>query len=133
MKLLTLAACFASLGFGQSPACDSLENCREALKLNPRYAEAHFRIGEIYLSEGNAGDQDAYRRAMNEFRMSIASSLTPIWIVGWAHINMGKIWDVLHNRDRALNEYRLALRTKDNTNGALDAATKYSEVPYSPN
>jgi hypothetical protein len=50
-----------------------------------------------------------------------------------AHINLGKIFDITDQRYRALNEYRLALRTKDNTRGALDEAKKYTEAPYSRN
>ena len=57
--------------------------------------------------------------------------MDPRWIEVWAHVNLGKIFDVTQQRERALNEYRLALRTKDNTRGALDEAKKFSETPYS--
>jgi hypothetical protein len=36
----------------------------------------------------------------------------------------------MNNRDRALNEYRLARRTKDNTRGAQEEAAKYTESPF---
>lgn len=49
MKLLILAGFVTALGFGQSGDCDTLEKCQEALKSNPRYSLAHFRLGEIYL------------------------------------------------------------------------------------
>jgi hypothetical protein len=55
------------------------------------------------------------------------------WTEVWDHINLGKIFDITDQRERALNEYRLALRTKDNTRGALDEAKKYTEAPYKPN
>jgi hypothetical protein len=48
-------------------------------------------------------------------------------------VNLGKIFDFTHQRDRALNEYRQALRTKDNTRGALDEAKRYIEAPYNSN
>ena len=51
----------------------------------------------------------------------------------WVFINLGKIYDINHQRERALNEYRHALGTKDNTRGALDEAKKYIETPYSRN
>ena len=44
---------------------------------------------------------------------------------GWV-----KIFDVTGQRDRAVNEYKLALRTKDNTYGALEEASKYAQKPY---
>ena len=46
----------------------------------------------------------------------------PKWTEVWAHIYLGKIFDISDQRDRALNEYRQALRTKDNTQGALEEA-----------
>jgi len=41
---------------------------------------------------------------------------------------LGKIFDATNQRERALNEYRRALRTLDNTRGALDEARKYIET-----
>ena len=48
----------------------------------------------------------------------------------WAHIYRGKIYDLMNNRDRALNEYRQARRTKDNTMGAQEEAARYTQTPY---
>jgi tetratricopeptide (TPR) repeat protein len=152
MKLLTLAALSVALGFSQSTDCDTLDKCQEALKTNRRSSLIHFRIGEIYFQQGNvdgSGSQNCapisttflysacysshYRDAANEFRSSLAGDLEPKWTEVWDHINLGKIFDITNQRDRALNEYRLALRTKDNTRGALDEAKKYIEAPYKPN
>ena len=124
MKLLALAALSVALGFGQSNDCDSLEKCREALKTSRNNSLAHFRIGEIYFM------QAGYQNAANEFRESLSGNLDPKWTEVWAHINLGKIYDSTNQRARALNEYRLALRTKDNTRGALDEAARYIETPY---
>ena len=146
MKVMALAFLFVGMAFSQSNDCDSLDNCREAARTNPRNSLAHFRIGEIYFQQGNAdrsGSQNCapsflssacyskyYMNAANEFRESLNGDLQPRWIDVWAHINLGKIFDVTNQRQRALNEYRQALRTKDNTRGALDEARKYSETPY---
>jgi hypothetical protein len=43
---------------------------------------------------------------------------------------MGKIFDTTGQRERALNEYRLAEETKDNTRGAQDEVAKYRQSPY---
>jgi hypothetical protein len=66
----------------------------------------------------------------NEFRESLNGDFQPRWTEVWDHINLGKIFDTNGQRERALNEYRQALRTKDNTRGALDEARKYTEEPY---
>ena len=47
-----------------------------------------------------------------------------------AHINLGKIFDITGQRERAVNEYRQALQTNDNTQGAGDEARKYIQKPY---
>jgi tetratricopeptide (TPR) repeat protein len=124
MKLLTLAALSVGLGFGQSNDCDTLEKCQEAVKTNRNSSLIHYRIGEIYFLQRN------FMNAANSFRASLNGDLQPRWTEVWGHINLGKIFDITQQRDRALNEYRLALRTKDNTRGALDAANKYIETPY---
>jgi Tfp pilus assembly protein PilF len=126
MKLLTLAVLSVGLGLSQSNDCDTLDKCKEALKTNQRSSLIHFRIGEIYLQQGS------YMDSGNEFRESLNGDLQPRWIKVWVFINLGKIYDIHHQRDRALNQYRLALETKDNTRGALDEAKKYTETPYSP-
>jgi hypothetical protein len=50
--------------------------------------------------------------------------------VVWSHIQLGKIFDVTGQRERATNEYRQALQTNDNTQGALDEARRYLQEPY---
>jgi len=126
MKLLALAALFVGLGFSQSNDCDTLAKCQDALKANPISSLAHFRLCEIYFSQA---DQV---KSINECREVLNGDLNPKWTEVWAHVDMGKIYDAFHTRDRALNQYRLALRTKDNTRGALDEARKYTETPYGP-
>ena len=125
VKLLTFAVLTVGLGFGQSNDCDTFDKCQEALKTNRNSSIIHYRIGEIYFL------QDNYQSAANEFRQALSGDLEPKWTEVWAHINLGKIFDTTGQRYRALNEYRLALRTKDNTRGALDEARKYTEIPYS--
>ena len=40
------------------------------------------------------------------------------------------IFDVTGQRDRAVNEYQLAIRTRDNTHNAQETARKYLEKAY---
>jgi tetratricopeptide (TPR) repeat protein len=127
MKLMILAALAVGIGLGQSSDCDTLDQCQEALKTNPHSSLIHFRIGEINFMQSN------YQQAANDFRESLNGDSQPRWIEVWAHIELGKIFDVTQQRERALNQYRQALRTKDNTRGALDEAAKYIEAPYKRN
>ena len=47
-----------------------------------------------------------------------------------SHINLGKIFDVTGQRERAVNEYNLAIRSKDDTQGAQEEASKYLKTAY---
>ena len=67
---------------------------------------------------------------MEEFRRGLDGDLDPKWIEVWSHLQLGKIFDVTGQRDRALNEYQRALQTNDNTQGALDEANRNIQKPY---
>ena len=124
-SLLALAAvCVASLAFAENQDCDTLQKCQEALKANTKSSLAHFRIGEIFFKEGN------YQSAANEFRLSLGGDGDPKWTEVWAHINLGKIFDITRQRNRAVNEYKAAQRTGDDTRGAQAEAAKYIETPF---
>ena len=41
-----------------------------------------------------------------------------------------KIFDITGQRERAVNEYTQAQRTRDNTQGAQDEVAKYLRQPY---
>jgi hypothetical protein len=74
--------------------------------------------------------QQNWQSAANEFREATNGDLDPKWTEVWSHIYLGKIFDISDQRDRALNEYRFALRTKDNTQGALEEAQKYTTTKF---
>jgi tetratricopeptide (TPR) repeat protein len=102
----------------------ALKEYQKALDVARNSSLAHFRIGQVHFLEGN------WSPAANEFRESLNGDLEPKWTEVWSHIFLGKIFDVSDQRERALNEYRLAARTKDNTQGALDEAAKYTAQKY---
>jgi len=64
----------------------------------------------------------------NEFREALSEISNPDGL-GLSHINLGKIFDVTGQR-AAINEYNLAIRTKDDTNGAQAEAARYLKTPY---
>lgn len=103
---------------------DSLKEYQKALDVNRASSLAHYRVAEIFFLQNN------YQSAANEFREALNGDLEPKWTEVWAHINLGKIFDITGQRERAQNEYNLALRTSDNTQGALEEAAKYLKEPF---
>ena len=103
---------------------EAIKQYQSVLDLNKNSSLAMYRIGEILLKLRN------YNAAMESFRQALAGDLDPKWVEVWSHLNIGKIFDVTGQRDRALNEYQRALQTNNNTQGALDEANKYIQKPY---
>jgi hypothetical protein len=103
---------------------EALKEYQKALEVNRISSLAHYRVGEVFFLQGN------YQSAANEFRESLNGDLDPKWTEVWGHINLGKIYDITQQRERATNEYQQAVRTKDNTQGAQEEAAKYLQTPY---
>jgi aminopeptidase N len=103
---------------------NALREFQRALEVNRNSSLAHYRLGELFFTQNN------YQTAANEFRSSINGDLEPKWTEVWSHLNLGKIFDVTGQRDRAVNEYKQAIRTHDNTSGAQEEASKYLVKPY---
>ncbi len=103
---------------------NALREYQRALEVNKNSSLAHYRIGELFFKQNN------FQSAANEFRASINGDLDPKWTEVWSHLDLGKIFDVTGQRDRAVNEYKLAVRTHDNTGGAQEEAGHYLTRPY---
>ncbi len=103
---------------------DAVRQYQKALETNRNSSLARYRIAEIEFLQQN------WQSAANDFRAALDGDLHPKWTEVWSHINLGKIFDVTGQRDRAVNEYNLALRTKDDTQGAQAVASKYLKTPY---
>jgi len=97
---------------------------RKALDLNRNSSLASYRIGEVLFM------QKSYQNAADAFRDALRGDNDPRWTEVWSHIELGKIFDLTGQRDRAVNEYRLAVQTNDNTQGALNEARKYLAQPF---
>ena len=67
---------------------------------------------------------------MNSYRDCLRGDGDPKWTEVWSHIQIGKIFDVTGQRDRAATEYRQAIQTNDNTAGALNEARHWIQTPY---
>jgi aminopeptidase N len=103
---------------------NALREYQKALDVNRNNSLAHYRIGELFFQQSN------FQTAANEFRAAINGDLDPKWTEVWSDIYLGKIFDITGMRDRAVNQYKMALRTHDNTAGAQEEAAKYSTRPY---
>ena len=111
---------FAALsGFGPNATDDSIQKYQAELQLNPKNSLAHFRLGELFL------DQHNFQSAANEFKEALKGDPHPRWIDAWAHIKLGELFDATNQQERAVLEYRLAARTKDDTEGAQAAVAEH--------
>jgi tetratricopeptide (TPR) repeat protein len=103
---------------------DALKEYQRALDANRASSLANYRVGEVFFM------QDNYQSAANAFREALNGDLEPKWVEVWSHINLGKIFDTTGQRERGRNEFQLAIRTKDNTQGAQEEAAKYIDQAY---
>ena len=102
----------------------ALAEYQKALAANSASSLASYRIGELLFTQHN------YQSAANSYRDSLRGDGEPGWTQVWSHIALGKIFDVTGQRDRAVNEYRQAVQTNDNTGGALNEARAYLKTAY---
>ena len=108
----------------QGDLVGALAQYQKALQANPQSSLASYRIGEVLFTQRN------YQASVNSYRDALRGDNEPAWTEVWSHIQIGKIFDITGQRDRAVNEYRLAIQTNDNTQGALNEARLYLTKPY---
>ncbi len=104
---------------------EAMKEYQRALDTQKTSSMAHYRVAEVFFL------QHQYQSAANEFREALNGDGNPKWVEVWAHIYLGKVFDITGQRDRAVNEYTQAQRTRDNTQGAQDEIEKYLHTPYS--
>jgi aminopeptidase N len=107
-----------------SEYAEALKEYQKALDTQRNSSMAHFRVAQIFFAQHN------YQSAANEFREVINGDLQPKWLEVWTHIYLGNIFDITGQRERAVNEYTQAQRTRDNTQGAQETVGKYLHEPY---
>lgn len=108
----------------QGDLSGALTEFNKALDLNKNSSLAHYRIAEIFFLQRN------YQSSANAYRSSIDGDGDPRWTEVWSRIQLGKIFDITGQRERAVGQYRQALQTNDNTFGALEEARKYLQKAY---
>jgi hypothetical protein len=108
----------------QGNLAESLREFQKAIEQNKNSSLAHYRLAEVFYLQRN------FQAAANAYRDSLNGDGEPRWTEVWSHIQLGKIFDITGQRERAVGEYRQALQTNDNTKGALDEARKYLTAPF---
>ncbi len=102
----------------------ALAEYQKALQVNPQSSLASYRIAEVFFTQCNM------QAAVDAYRDSLNGDDDPKWTEVWSYIQIGKIFDMTGQRQRAVEQYRQAVQTNDNTSGALNAARHYIQVPY---
>lgn len=112
--------------FAQGRYYDAVAQYQKALNIQPNRSLANFRMGEAFFAEKN------YQASANAFRAALETVPEPAekWTEVWSHIYLGKIFDVLGQRERALHEYDKARQTNDNTASAQEYVAAYIKKPY---
>src|SRR5216684_4151685 len=105
---------------------DAVTQYQRALSIQPGRPLANFRMGEAFFYQKN------YQAAANAFREALQTVPEPSekWTEVWGHIYLGKIFDLLGQRERAVNEYNKAKQTNDDTGGAQQVAEQLLKKPY---
>ncbi len=102
----------------------AISEYQKALDSNRGSSLANYRLAEIFKMQKN------YQSAANSFRDALRGDGDPRWTEVWSHINLGEIFDITGQRERAVNEYRQAIQTNDNTQGAINEARALMQKPY---
>ena len=108
----------------QGDLIGALAEYQKALDSNKNSSLASYRIAEIFFTQRN------YQSAANSYRDALRGDGEPRWTQVWSHIGLGKIFDLTGQRDRAVQEYRLAVQTNDNTQGATNEARALLQKPF---
>ena len=108
----------------QGDLVGALAEYQKALDANIQSSLASYRIGEVLFTQRN------YQASVNAYREALRGDGEPRWTEVWSHIALGKIFDITGQRDRAVEQYRLAVQTNDNTQGAVNEARQWLQKPY---
>ncbi len=106
---------------------DAVAQYQRALSIQPNRPLANFRMGEAFFYQKN------YQASANSFREALQTVPEPSekWTEVWSHIYLGEIFDLLGQRERAVNEYSKAKQTNDDTGGAQARTEQLLKKPYS--
>jgi tetratricopeptide (TPR) repeat protein len=108
----------------QNDQGEAMAEYQKMLQANPRSSLANYRIGDLLF------DQRNYQASANRYRDALHGDGDPNWTKVWSHLQLGKIFDITNQRERAVLEYQRALETNDNTRNAITEAERLLQEPY---
>lgn len=122
--LIKVAILRGQQALAQGDTAGAIAEYQKALNQDRGSSLANYRLAELFFNQRN------YQAAANSFRDCLRGDLNPKWTEVWSHIYLGRIFDVTGQRERAVNEYRQAIQTNDNTQGAMNEARASLQKPY---
>jgi len=92
---------------------------------NADHAQAHYLMARVDLMQS---EPDA---AITDFQATLQSSKDPRTLA-WSHIYLGRLYDVLPDRQKAIAQYQAALTVRDSQPDTKAAAEAGIKQPFSP-
>ena len=80
----------------QNDQAGSMAEYQKMLQTNPRSSLANYRIADLLLNQRN------YQASANCYRDALKGDGDPSWTRVWSHLQLGKIFDITNQRDRAV-------------------------------
>ena len=90
---------------------------------NGDHSQAHFVLARIDLMQSQPG------AAIGDFEETLKSSKDPRTLA-WSHIYIGRLYDVVPDREKAVTEYQAALTVRDPQPDTKAAAEKGLKEPF---
>lgn len=87
------------------------------------HAQAHYIMARVNLMQSQPG------AAIDAFEATLKSSHDPRTLA-WSHIYLGRLYDVMPDRQKALTEYQAALTVRDGRTDTRAAAEKGLKEPF---
>ena len=105
---------------------DGAETIAKAALADPKgdHAQAYYLMARLDLMQRQP---DA---AIKDFQATIASTKDPRTLA-WSHIYLGRLYDVMPDRDKAISEYQAALTVRDSQPDTKAAAEQGLKQPFS--
>ena len=102
----------------------TLADYRSDIEARPNSSLAHYCMAELLFEERH------YQACVNAYRDSLRGDGIPYWTKVWSYVQMGKIFDLTNQRERAVNQYQLAIATGDNSGDAITGARELLDKPF---